>query len=206
MTRLLIAASILICGAARAGTIVLDPDQFAVGTDLSHVFPGVTLTDGFGEPVIAAVSPAPALDPNVFGVGSANKFGLFVGPPDPNSLPLNPSPEFSFVAQFSQPIESATFRLFETVGGFGTQYITYNSSGNIMSVGHFGPLAGMPYDGTVDLNGAVAIAIGGEDSVVNTSIDRITIQTLPTPLPSGGVLFGSGLMAAFLLGRRRSAR
>jgi hypothetical protein len=110
MKHLLIAALVLICGAARAATIVIDPDQFSVGTDLSHLFPVVTLTNGYGDPVDATLSPAPALDPNVFGVGSQNAFGYFVSPPGPNSPPLVPDAGFSFVAQFNQPIASATFR------------------------------------------------------------------------------------------------
>lgn len=207
MKHLLIAALVLICGAARAETIVIDPDQFSVGTDLSHLFPVVTLTNGYGDPVDATLSPAPALDPNVFGVGSENAFGYFVSPPGPNSPPLVPDAGFSFVAQFNQPIASATFRLFETAGMIGTQYSTYDSSGHLMSDGHFGPLAGVPYDAVLNLSGAAAIVIGGEDSSANTSIDLITIQTVSTPLPGAGVLFGSGLIAAFfVLGRRRSDR
>jgi hypothetical protein len=202
MTRLLLLACILVCGAARAETIVIDPDLYSVGTDLSHLFPVVTLINGYGDPVDAALSPAAALDPNVFGVGSQNKFGYFVGPPGPNSPPLIPNASFSFLALFNQPVESATFRLFETAGGIGTQYSIYDSSGHIMSSGHVGPLAGVAYDATLDLTGAAGIAIGGEDSIANTSIDLITIQTLPTPLPDSGVLFGSGLLLAFFLGRK----
>lgn len=204
MKRLLIAALVLICGVAHADTIVIDPDLFSVGTDLSHLFSAVTLINGFGEHVIAAPSPAPALDPNVFGVGTETSFGFFVGPPGPNSPPLTPSPQFSFVALFNEPIESVTFRLFEIAGGFGTQYSTYDSTGHVMSGGVFGPVARVPYDAVIDLHGATALAIGGVDSSDITSIDRITLQVLPTPLPSGGVLFGSGLIVAFLLVRRRS--
>ncbi|MGD9171615.1 MAG: PEP-CTERM sorting domain-containing protein [Candidatus Thiodiazotropha sp.] len=42
--------------------IVIEPDDYAAGTDLSHISPYVTLTSTDGDPVIAAEIPADAAD------------------------------------------------------------------------------------------------------------------------------------------------
>jgi hypothetical protein len=137
--------------------IVIEPDDYAAGTDLSHISPYVTLTSTAGDPVIAAEIPADAAEIPGDAAGGYDTKGLgnhIFGYNDSIEWWFSewwgaPAPGLSVT--FEVPVTSFSILIAELYGdaGSGNEPIAahvFDSSGNTIFSGGIGP----NYNGTFD--------------------------------------------------------
>jgi hypothetical protein len=191
--------------------IVIEPDDYAAGTDLSQISPYVTLTSTNGDPVIAAEIPADAaggydtkgLGDQIFGFNDSTEwfFSEWGGSP-------------GLSVTFEVPVTSFSILIAEieydaSPGDDPVRGLIFDSSGNTIFSGELGtlfegihdervelgPVLGWPsnhwhyvsYTYTADSIGG--FIIGGDSEP--THLDRLEFTV---PEPSSALLLLTGLM------------
>lgn len=208
------AAVFLLPAAASASIIVLEPDDYLEGTDLSNVSPYVTLESkdgGFGSwPVYATKSDSDFAAPTgelVFGnfpggwVDCVDHFDCAQG----------------FGMTFHQPVDWVSLQAINTgygiPGEFGLSavWFAFDANGDYLTQGHgFGEdfdNLGKPFSLDVAIPGMQSLVFGGDSSISALQFDQLSFSmpAVDVPEPATLGLFGLGL-AGLAFSRRRQQK
>jgi hypothetical protein len=201
--------------------IVIEPDDYAAGTDLSHISPYVTLTSTAGDPVIAAEIPADAADGydtkglgnHIFGFNESITWWF-----SHCHIKWHPECEFGVMpglsVTFEVPVASFSILIAEIEGDASpgddpVRGLIFDSSGNTIFSGELGTLFEGIHDERVELGPVLgwpsnhwhyvsytytADSIGGfiiGGDSEPTHLDRLEFTV---PEPSSALLLLTGLM------------
>lgn len=227
LLHIILASSIYILTCSSASAVIIEPDNYAAGTDLSTVSPLVTLSTTGGAPVYASTIH------RTTGTGELAAGGYSTGPlgdsvfsrsPDTNNEwyywpSMDPNDPDGLVIDFQQQVSSFSLlfaELFQDAGcctsdpvylyiyapdGTFIESLDMESSSTKNYLGNPGDLAdAWPYwqfEYSSNLVGKVIV--GGESEP--TSIDRL--QFTVVPVPAALWLFASGLIGLVGVSRGR---
>ena len=215
---------VLLAPQAHSVTVLIEPDDYAGGTDLSNISPYVTLSTTGSAPVYASTihrgtelaaggNPTGPLGSKVFSTSPTSNNEWFywpdIDPNDPGGLEITFSQgvsSFSLLAAelfpdagccTSDPIALYLYAPDDTFieSIWGASYPTTNLGNDPLDFGELWPYYEISYSANV----IGRIVVGGESEP--TSIDRLQFTTVP--VPGALVLFGSALVGLIGAARRR---
>ena len=198
--------SFFACSANAAMSVIVDPDAYADGTDISNAFAGVTLSavgPGWDSPTgaVFAVDPTvPYLAEPTFNAST----GSLVFGSDDGSFPtvFMDSGTLQLRADFAG---GATDVQLDFIGNNGSdfgQLLAYDAGGTLVDSAYTGQLTLNSVE-TLTVSGDIAYVVGGGiDSVSSLGMDNLQFNPIPAP---GAILLGSiGLGVVSWLRRRRT--
>ena len=202
---LTLAALLINSMAAHATIVTIEPDDYAVGTNLSNVSSYVTLLGRYEGPP----SPVVARE-NVF----LSDFGITA-----------PTGAVSFGAYsmqwacnwdriecvwglsmfFNQPVESVSLLAVNVYApSLWALWSAFDAQGSLISNGSVPNTPGVPFRINVSVPNMAALVVGGDDGISAIDFDHLQIRMVPEPATLA--LFGLGLAGLGSIGRRRLAR
>lgn len=208
-----------------AQAVTIEPDDYAAGTDLTHISPHVTITTTFGSAVYAATIEKSGIAP---AAGNATgPFGDRVFSLAPNNNTewywgLDPDFEEGLVLEFARPVTSFSILVGELYTYAGccssdpaVAYL-YDDLDNLVDwfyldgtpSGHLGdPLdptnAFSWWEDTHLVAGVRKIILGGESEP--TTFDRLSFTMAPVPVPAAAWFFLSALGSLGIAQWRKAA-
>jgi hypothetical protein len=207
--RLLAMCVVALSASAAQARVTVDPDAFAVGTNISHAFPGVTLSavgsggSGVSGSVFAG-NPALAAEPFTPSTGS-----LAFASDDPSYPYVWREAGFlQMRADFASPVSIVMLDFIgnDAAGTTDTGVLfAYDAGGNLLDSAttaallpnHVGAL-------TVTSAGGIAYMLaGGDDFGSSIGLDNLRYEPATIPAPAALVLSGIGLgLVRYLRGRK----
>jgi hypothetical protein len=211
-------AALLVLGSglampAHARLIVVEPDNFAVGQNLSGISPHVALSHGystadpsFADPVYAISSPFAPTGSLVFGSGPSGPGGFaFVRE---SQAPGN-NAAWGFAMSFSQPVTNISlFALnFGYPPGLALEGWALDASGAIIDSFIYTPALGLgsSFNFALPSAGVKTLVIGGEDGIGALLFDRLAFE-VPEPGPLALLALGVVVLGVFVRRRRPAAQ
>ena len=199
-------AMAMFAGAARAVPIVADPDSFAVGTDISNAFPGVTLS-AVGRGWNNSTGRIIAVDPltNQSEPFAASTGKLVFGTDDGSYPHLFREAGFMQLrADFADPTNNVSLDFIGNDASDTGLLEAYDESGNLLGTVLSSAL-GIDEVGSVSFeiptNDIAFILAGGAGIPSSLGIDNL--RTSHSPEPATLALLGTGLAGLLVLRRRR---
>lgn len=189
---------------AQAMMIVVEPDDYAPGTDLSTVSSYVTLSNGRHSPVFSGTFSCPGYSAptgtRVFsesGASACNGWASQGGGPFPEG-----DGGFAFVATFNQAVTDIGLSVlnFGYPLKFGASYALYDELFQRIDYGFIDTPLGQQMNLSFLQTGIRYLEIGGFDSIAALSIDRLSFRI---PEPASWGLFALGSVLLVVIGRRR---
>lgn len=181
----------LLLPAAAIADIVVEPDAFAVGTNISNAFPGVTLSavgPGWSNPSGAVFSVDPTIYPYPFNAST----GALVFGSDDGLHPQRWREDgwLQLRADFASPANSVSLDFIgDNASDFGELH-AYDSGGTLVDSAYTGQLTANMVE-TLTVSSAsfniAYIVAGGVDSVSALGLDNLHFQPIPAP---GAALLG----------------
>ncbi|MBL8315054.1 MAG: PEP-CTERM sorting domain-containing protein [Rubrivivax sp.] len=203
-----IAAAVACGGAmalAQAATVVADADAFALGTDLSNAFAGITLSAvglgfGGGPAIFAVASASQPLEPFTASTGQ-----LVFGTNSPNFPHLFREPSFlALRVDFSAPTDGVWIDFISNDGADTGFLQAFDATDNLLGTYTTASLATSQFE-TMSLSfGSASIAYilaGGLNGSSSGGLDHLRYNGGTVPEPATLLLVGSALLA-LRLGRR----
>lgn len=198
---------------AHARLIVVEPDDFAAGQNLSGISPHVSLSNGystadpsFAEPVYAVSSPFAPTGSLVFGANPSGSGGFaFVRE---SQAPGN-NAAWGFAMSFSQPVTNISlFALnFGYPPGLALEGWALDGSGTIIDSFIYTPALGLgsSFNFALPSAGVKTLIIGGEDGIGALQFDRLAFE-VPEPGPLALLALGVVVLCVFVRRRRPAAQ
>lgn len=188
----------LVLASAGAATITLDPDAFAANTDISHAFPGVTLSrvnSDDGAPGVLAVVPENPAHASTGG----RVFGHVA--PFPEHWVHETDPGFRFGAlrfDFDQPVSAFAIDVIGNDIDDRGRVAAYDSGGTLLHAVDTGTLgSGTVAHVSIENVGAISYVLAGGWDLETVCLDNASY--VPEPATALGVLL-------VLAARRRATR
>ncbi len=202
-------ALLFVFSSAVAGavtTVIIEPDDYSLGTNLSTVSPYVTLGYQSGDNqtlqiVTSTVPtndsgvqyPAPTGD-HVFGpIGG----GGFAGGGCSGSLDTNNWGCQGFVMSFNQSVSHVSLQALNWgyPPGLGVIWYAWDGSGDQIGGGQIWPVnnLGIPFLADIQLDGIRTFMLGGSAGTAAVSFDHLTFDIATVPAPGSAWLFASSL-------------
>ncbi|MGI4790235.1 MAG: hypothetical protein ACRYFS_15465 [Janthinobacterium lividum] len=210
---------LLVAPTAQAQHQVVEPDNYANGTDISTAVPGITLTTvetGFTDAIVTSPLVTSSLaypggastGTQVFGNNSGQTGYYF-----PNPTPAYyPTPAVVFRADFTGTTDSVSLDFINNSFGFGTDVgrleafdasghlISDLTTGNLVNEGDFQTLTATSSFHDI----SYILAAGDDNTAVN--LDRLVVGSVPVPVPEASTTVSFGLLLALGLGGVVAAR
>lgn len=209
------AAVCFIPAAASATVIVLEPDHFPVGTDLSNASPYVTLQSldgGYGSgPVYATLSTSEFDAPT-----GELVFGNFPGGWADCEGHLDCAQGFGMI--FHQPIDWVSLKAINTGYGFPGEFglsatwLAFDANGDYLTDGYsFGASPdnlGIPFSLDLAIQDMTSLVVGGSTQINALQFDELSFGLSPVdvPEPTTLALLGLGLVGLAFARRRQHRR
>lgn len=193
--------------ASHAMTVTIEPDDYAIGTDLSNISPFVTLQKM--EVWMGAVTPSGSVfSEAVSGGGGFN-------PPAPTGDQTfgNYGYGYGFGTAFGLMFHTAVSNVSLLANsyywpGVPTTWAAFDASGNRLAVGSLGRdvPAGESFQVEVNVENMAMLVLGADDGGNTTRFDRLTFEVddryATVPEPRSWMLLGAGVMGVMLMRRR----